>query len=612
MAIYLRKFKVTREYEWAKDNLIKPNVSLCKDTEIVHYGPLKCEESDTYELNGSPYYPSTVDGNDSSFRMTIYYKNTHISTKCAESESYGSETVVVEIGVNPSTTDSRTVEGTYDYHGLEVPYSVTQTAKKPSVVLKYNVTDTSSYIVLAHTPFNFQSMKIDGVKQSSVGNIHTFDTVGEHTVEYTLTGLTIPDETFSWCPSLTSCTIENGITSIGNSAFTYSGGLTSIVIPDSVTSIGNSAFNYCSGLTSIVIPDSVTSIGNKAFYNCRALTDVVIPDSVTSIGNEAFVRCDNLTSCTINGGSIGSSAFTQCSGLTNCTLGNSVTSIGESAFEDCSGLTSIAIPDSITSISKNAFRYCSGLTSCTIGSGLTSIGDYAFADCRSLTSITVDANNASYDSRNNCNAIIETSTSIIIKGCNNTVIPNDVKGLGSYAFYHCSGLTNVTIPNGATIIDDDALAYCKGLTSIVVPDSVTSIGGWAFIGCSGLTSCTIGSGVTSIGNSAFRDCSGLTSVTIPDTVTSIGDWAFYSCTGLTSCTIGSGVTSIGGYAFSDCSSLTSIISNAATAPSISYNTFQDVKTGGTLTVPNGSSGYDVWMRTSNYYLGKYNWSKVEQ
>lgn len=117
---------------------------------------------------------------------------------------------------------------------------------------------------------------------------------------------------------------------------------------------------------------------------------------------------------------------------------------------------------------------------------------------------------------------------------------------------------------------------------------------------------------TSIGNYAFNSCSSLTSIDIPSGVTSISSAVFGGCNSLTSCTIGSGVTSIGISAFYKCSSLTSIVSNATTAPIIASNTFRNVHTGGTLTVPQGSSGYDVWMGTSNYYLGSYNWTKVEQ
>ena len=235
------------------------------------------------------------------------------------------------------------------------------------------------------------------------------------------------------------------------------------------------------------------------------------------------------------------------------------------AFASITSLISVSIPNSVTSIGGSAFGGCSGLTSVTIGSGVTSIGGGAFGGCSGLVTITVDSNNSTYDSRNNCNAIIETATNTLVVGCSNTVIPNSVTSIGSSAFFGCSGLTSVTIPDS----------------------------------------------VTSIGDNAFYGCSGLTSVTIPDSVTSIGAQAFIEC-GSTSVTIGNGVTSIGARAFQSCINLTSITSLATTAPTITNSTFYGVKTNGTLTVPIGSGGYDVWMGTGNYYLGLYNWTKVEQ
>ena len=247
--------------------------------------------------------------------------------------------------------------------------------------------------------------------------------------------------------------------------------------------------------------------------NNRYSGDVVIPENIAYDGTTYSVT------------SIGGSAFYYCTGLTSVTIPNSVTSIGGSAFYYCTGLTSVTIPNSVTSIGGSAFSGCSGLTSVTIPNSVTSIGDGAFGGCSGLTSVTVDKNNGTYDSRDNCNAIIETSTNTLIVGCKNTTIPNSVTSIGKFAFSGCSGLTSVTIPN-----------------------SVTSIGGSAFSGCSKLTSVTIPNSVTSIGESAFYGCSGLTSVTIGNSVTSIGERAFYDCTGLHSLTIGTGVLSIGQYA----------------------------------------------------------------
>ena len=190
-------------------------------------------------------------------------------------------------------------------------------------------------------------------------------------------------------------------------------------------------------------------------------------------------------------------------------------------------LETIVLPISVTSIASGAFS-CP-LTSITISQIVTNIGNGAFSGCTSLSSIIVENGNSKYDSRNNCNAIIESNSHTLISGCKNTIIPNDCNSIGSSAFYDCSSLTSITIPNNVTSIGDHAFYGCSGLTSITIPNSVTSIGEGAFNSCSGLTSITIPNSVTSIGEGAFNSCSGLTTIVSEiENPFAISDDVFYS------------------------------------------------------------------------------------
>ena len=201
----------------------------------------------------------------------------------------------------------------------------------------------------------------------------------------------------------------------------------------SVTSIGDYAFASCSGLTSINIPAGVTSIGKWAFYSCSGLRSIVVGD-----GNSVYDSRGNCNAI------IETASNTLILGCKKTIIPSSVTSIGNYVFSNCTGLRSIVIPASVTSIGERAFYYCTGLRSIVIPASVTSIGESAFQSCTGLTSIVVDEENTAYDSRNNCNAIIETASNTLILGCKKTIIPAGVTSIGKNAFYGCTGLTSIT------------------------------------------------------------------------------------------------------------------------------------------------------------------------
>jgi len=288
-------------------------------------------------------------------------------------------------------------------------------------------------------------------------------------------------------------------------------GCTASTIPSGVTSIGESAFESVY-IKNVTIPEGVTKIGNCAFRSCNILTSVTLPESLDSIGNEAFSNSDKLTS--IN-------------------LPDNLASIGEKVFELCRSLTSISIPTNLTSIGNNAFSRCTGLTSIVVAEG-----------------------NTVFDSRNNCNAIIETATGTLVLGCAASTIPAGVTSIGEYAFMGM-GIESVNIPEGVTHIGDYAFLQCSSLSQISIPDSVTSIGIMAFGFCTNLpvidgiryadtylveavdqslSTYNIKEGTRFIGSYVFNELENLESVTIPASVTLIDDNAFYNCPNLTEVT----------------------------------------------------------------------------
>ncbi|MDD6069510.1 MAG: leucine-rich repeat domain-containing protein [Clostridiales bacterium] len=228
-------------------------------------------------------------------------------------------------------------------------------------------------------------------------------------------------------------------------------------------------FWHCTSLDDIIVSKDNQKYDSRD--NCNAIIETesdtlvagcnntIIPSSITSIGNDAFA---------------------DCSGLERVQIPESVTSIGDNAFLGCSGLTEVVIPESVTSIGNNAFLGCSGLTDLVIPKSITSIGNEAFSSCYGLNKIMVANENPKYDSRDNCNAIIETESNVLITGCKTTQIPSSITSLSYCAFAGCSGLKKVIIPESVTSIDVYAFAGCSSLSEIVIPSSVEHFGDSVF------------------------------------------------------------------------------------------------------------------------------------
>lgn len=409
----------------------------------------------------------------------------------------------------------------YDYEGSYLPYTV--------------IDEEAKTCKLRDGSYDPYSGKYTPGKKDS-GEIIIPAVVKNNNTEYTV--ISIGRYAFAGCPDLTSVSLPNTLETIEYRAFATSTGLTSVTLPNSLTSMDSEVFLNCTGLTSVKLSESLTSIGDGTFSGCTGLTSVIIPDSVKKIGI---------------------SAFENCTGLESVTIGNTVQEIGRKAFSECESLTSITIPNSVTTIVDRAFYNCRKMTWMIIGKSVKKIGNYVFDNCFSLIK-TAYPNTMGSPVRYGGGVAYRAEDAIIEDGF--------IYGADKNAIYF-------------------APIYLEG--EYTISPTVTEIANHAFYACTGLTSVTIPNSVKTIGDNAFEACTGLTSMTIPNSVKTIGNNAFEACTALTSATLGDSVNEIGKDIFKSCPALKSIVSTNMVPPTITKESFQEQYAATVLSVPDDAT-----------------------
>ena len=400
------------------------------------------------------------------------------------------------------------------------------------------------------------------------GDIVIPSTVTRNGKTYSVTG--IGWLAFRDCTELTSVTMPNTITTIESDAFEGCTSLRKVVLPNKLETIPDDSFSGCTSLEEINLPASLKEIMYDAFENCSSLKNVTLPSGLEKIGNSAFKNCSSLESIYIPKG-IGIlyyDTFNGCTGLTSIVVdvanpkydsrGNCNAIIETSTNKIVQGCNTTTIPNDIKSIDSRAFQNMKSLKTIRIPSGLEILYAGTFSGCSGLTSIVVEGN-PKYDSRNNCNAIIETEKNELILGCKNTKIPNDVVSIGMYAFTDCSEMTTLNLPASLTNIGNYAFSNCTGLKSVSFPNNLKNIGNYAFAGCTGIDEIVFPNSLETVNSNAFSGCSGLKVINFSQCKLTISVNAFADCTGLTSITIPSSITSILDGAFAGCYNLKSII-----------------------------------------------------
>ena len=376
------------------------------------------------------------------------------------------------------------------------------------------------------TEYTIQCNGTTALTQSEVNSLGSITAMTDAEIDAcTESSFRVDTNAFSGASSLTSVTLNEGVTAIGGQAFRDTTNLRGITFPSTLDTIEATAFRF-SGLRTVSgIPSGVTYLGSGAFADCASLSSATIPSSVTGSSTNLFLRDSALTEVHFEG--------------------RTAPSLGADAFKNCTALIKIYIPDCDCYDSYAAQSQFSGKTNIIYGENEERCKKVSYSFYRQLrdgSEYTVSCSSSAdiISSAKTRSGLTDTQISGSTQDAKNPVLAIFGACCSTISGSTCESwiwLSSVTISNGVTRIGNRAFYGCSGLSSVTIPNSVTIIGDYAFDYCSGLTSVTIGSGVTSIGSGAFAVCSGLTSVTIPSSVTSIEGSAFYNCRSLTSITV---------------------------------------------------------------------------
>lgn len=381
----------------------------------------------------------------------------------------------------------------------------------------------------------------------------------------------------------------------------YEGECADVVIPEGVEVVKWRAFEKNDCIKKVVLPSTINKLCDKAFMECQELEDIefqVLPEEFRGC---SFCNCKKLKKTIIHNNSL---IRVPISTNGKYIIPEGIERVSKGAFCDCVNITELVIPQGVKYIEELAFNGLLNLKSLSISASVESIAERAFIDCGKVEKIIVDKSNPKYDSRDNCNAIVDTESNKIIFGCSQTVFVSSITSIGVNAFAYCSELKELRLPSTITEIKSSAFSYCNNLKIAELPSSLKIVEDFIFRDCKNLKEVILNEGIEDIDFVAFDGCDNLVSINIPNSfapdddywgnsfneivksvktpisndhlfislpqsysghyvipegITCVNGYAFYGCENLTGVTFPDSIKEISTSAFQGCSKLSKII-----------------------------------------------------